>query len=700
MGRARGARRRGWLLVVLVALIVLPAGMLARPARAASLAVRITASAGFGGNYRAETWLPVAVALANDGPDATGDVVAQIASRPGPAQGPYAQRVELPTHSQKALTLLVRVPAGTSSISVSFTSQQGSVAAPAVIVRELGQGQRLVGIVADDATAGNDLARAVLGAYGSGVETAVFAPDNLPASTFGLDSLAALVIGDASTGRWSAEQRAALSGWVARGGQLLVTGGANWRKIGDGLGDLAPLRPTDSRTMNNLDGLARLGGGGNGPAGQAVVSIGSAVAGATTLAEQDGVALAVSRAWGRGTVTALAFDPGASAFAAWGGAGKFWRAFGLDTAPAPALASPFENGYKTSNIMDVMRDLPSLALPPTWALGLVLLLYIVLVGPVNYLVLKRLDRRELAWATIPLLTIIFTGAVYAFGATTKGRSVVVNTVSVVRIAPEQRAAEALAFYGIFTPSRGTRSFETGQPALFTGFSPNGLGDANDLGGDARFVQGQNGGVRDASFAQWTQRTVAAQAAVDPAPLALHVELRRTSGKIVGTITNPTSEAVEGVVLVLDGAYEQVGDLAPGAVANVDWTPAKTSITSSGYYQPGLGSQLYQQSGSGYYTRSSGSLGVAGRRAAVLDALSGQVLAYGPKQQPGHVPYQPYPAPTPTPTPTPATGGASTAASNPVQVVFWRPDTPLELHLDAGQRTLTSVVIQEVVPGAP
>jgi hypothetical protein len=328
----------------------------------------------------------------------------------------------------------------------------------------------------------------------------------------------------------------------------------------------------------------------------------------------------------------------------------------------------------------------------------VLLLYIVLIGPVNYLVLKRLDRRELAWATIPLLTLVFTGAVYAFGATTKGRTVVVNTVSVVRIAPENRAAEALAFYGIFTPSRGTRSFDASQTALFTGFSSNGLGDTGDLGGDARFVQGQNGGVRDASFAQWTQRTVAAQAAVDPAPLALTVALRHDGRKIVGTIANPSAETVEDIVLVLDGAYEQVGDLAPGAVANVDWTPTKTSITSSGYYQPGLGSQLYNN-GAGNYGQHSGSLGVDGRRAAVLDALSGEVLSFGPKQAPGGAyPYQPVPAPTPTP--APGAGSASSPASAPVQVVFWRPDTPLGLQIDAGQRNLTALVVQEVVPGAP
>lgn len=48
---------------------------------------------------------------------------------------------------------------------------------------------------------------------------------------------------------------------------------------------------------------------------------------------------------------------------------------------------------------------------------LFVLLYVVLVAPVNYLILKKRGRRELAWITIPLLATIFSGMAYGFART-------------------------------------------------------------------------------------------------------------------------------------------------------------------------------------------------------------------------------------------------------------------------------------------
>ena len=45
-----------------------------------------------------------------------------------------------------------------------------------------------------------------------------------------------------------------------------------------------------------------------------------------------------------------------------------------------------------------------------------LVAYILLIGPINYLVLRRLDRREWAWFTMPILIVVFAVGAYGFGA--------------------------------------------------------------------------------------------------------------------------------------------------------------------------------------------------------------------------------------------------------------------------------------------
>jgi hypothetical protein len=62
--------------------------------------------------------------------------------------------------------------------------------------------------------------------------------------------------------------------------------------------------------------------------------------------------------------------------------------------------------------------------------------YIALIGPVNYLILRRLDRREWAWVTMPILIVGFAVGAYAFGSALRGSSVILNEVGIVRGAPD------------------------------------------------------------------------------------------------------------------------------------------------------------------------------------------------------------------------------------------------------------------------
>ena len=62
----------------------------------------------------------------------------------------------------------------------------------------------------------------------------------------------------------------------------------------------------------------------------------------------------------------------------------------------------------------------------------VIVAYILLIGPISYFVLRRIDRRELAWVTAPILVVLFTACSYGIGRTMKGGDVIVNEISVVR----------------------------------------------------------------------------------------------------------------------------------------------------------------------------------------------------------------------------------------------------------------------------
>ena len=101
----------------------------------------------------------------------------------------------------------------------------------------------------------------------------------------------------------------------------------------------------------------------------------------------------------------------------------------------PRAAAAFVGMGDDREIVGAVSELPALALPPIGGLVLLLFGYIALIGPINYLVLKRIDRREWAWVTMPALIAVFAAGAYAYGSALRGSDMIVNEVAIVRGAP-------------------------------------------------------------------------------------------------------------------------------------------------------------------------------------------------------------------------------------------------------------------------
>ena len=149
--------------------------------------------------------------------------------------------------------------------------------------------------------------------------------------------------------------------------------------------------------------------------------------------------------YGAGCIFISAFDLGLEPIASWTGNKMFWENIlnsHLSTEKISMLKDievrrNFGMGSRTVQ-SDYVREalgfgIKEMDLPSFSKLLLVLAAYLLVVGPVNYIILKRFDRREWAWFTIPIIVIIFSGIIYGLGYTAKGSEVVTNTISVVRL---------------------------------------------------------------------------------------------------------------------------------------------------------------------------------------------------------------------------------------------------------------------------
>src|SRR4029079_17407192 len=123
-----------------------------------------------------------------------------------------------------------------------------------------------------------------------------------------------------------------------------------------------------------------------------------------------------------------------------------------------ARQAVFTPGYgarlnQTSLLDRGVLRLPSLSLPSTGTLLVFLLTYVLVIGPLNYLVLRRLRRLEWAWFSVPLVVLLFSCGLYAVGAGLRGGQSQLSQAAIVQGAEGQTRAFATGFIGLFSPRR-------------------------------------------------------------------------------------------------------------------------------------------------------------------------------------------------------------------------------------------------------
>ena len=163
----------------------------------------------------------------------------------------------------------------------------------------------------------------------------------------------------------------------------------------------APLTTTESITIGN-----------------ASVKTDANVASSTrVLAEQDGVPVLAVRDVGQGHVVYMGVSPSMPPLKGWDSLDaletRLFSEHDLKLSYGGMLRfSPSSQsyGYYASGVYTAfggMFDLPGLELPNVWLVGGFLLVYILIVGPLNFIILRRMRRTELAWFTIPGLSCSF-----------------------------------------------------------------------------------------------------------------------------------------------------------------------------------------------------------------------------------------------------------------------------------------------------
>jgi hypothetical protein len=272
----------------------------------------------------------------------------------------------------------------------------------------------------------------------------------------------------------------ALAEWVQRGGKLIVSVGSNHQEVGRLLAKV-PLLDCKIAGSNTVAEL---------PAGQVwtdfrlpplrKVEVALLEPGPTTvtLLNEEGEGpggpskkkrpLVVQGSFGLGVVSYVAFDLDTPPLTTWEGQTDFWRRCLKELAPRPPDASQNPNpGMPNRPQLGMFGERPELAtelqralddfgeIPtiPFYWVALFILFYILLVGPIDYFLLKKVFKRlELTWVTFPAAVILISVAAYFIAYAVKGDDRRVNKVDVVEIdLQEPRQVYGTSWFTLFSP---------------------------------------------------------------------------------------------------------------------------------------------------------------------------------------------------------------------------------------------------------
>lgn len=545
-------------------------------------AIKMQPEVGFDGYYKSGAWTILRVILENDGPKSFEGTLVATAPMYGYGQNvEFRKPITLPASSKKKFEMLIKISGSQQPIKININDNKGkSVLEEDVPIHAANSYDPLIVILSDD----NFNIGLASGKFGQGdIRVANTNGAGMPGHWKGYDGVDLLILHNVWMNQLDADQVKALLTWVKTGGHLVVSADANVDKLRQK--DFESILPVSLSHSKEISSLALLGDyyGSPLPSSGAVIVADSQLKFGKSMLSSGNIPLIVNANVGNGKVTYLAFDVGKPPIQGWNGNETFWKSF-LSTAQYQQNNNNQGQPTFESQIQNALLSYigtPSLAFIMTF-----LIFYILILGPLNYVYLRRKKKLEAAWITIPVIVVVFTISAYVIGIITKGTSLVLEDISILNIGGETDTGKIHHFFGLSSPRKvnytiGLKDPFSLQPVIEEyepSSSPTDMKYAN-------IEETDKIRLMDVPFTMWSMKLFHAQTPV-PVGDGFPGELTRTGDHVEGTITNKTPYLIKNAHLVLLDTFRcyALGDLKQDQKSTVQFDVTSLPPISTVYAQ--------------------------------------------------------------------------------------------------------------------
>ncbi|WP_449241428.1 hypothetical protein [Desulfoscipio gibsoniae] len=384
----------------------------------------------------------------------------------------------------------------------------------------------------------------------------------------------------------NSEQRQVLNEWVKGGGILAVSGGL---EIEDALSALpAGAVAVHVEQIGQQKAWGPAADWLNVTAGPSAAAPLARLSGDGKSWGPAGLALGESFSVGYGQIVVLGFSPSQVPWQSGALGEGLWKKFLTMSSMEQRNYDANYSENRLGNLMHLTDNLPASAYPGWHSVGLFLLVFIAAAGPGVYWLLRRYGRPEYTWLAVPLLAVLFTGAVYLYMLRTGG-NVLVNVVQVV----DNRQNGQLTGYtavGCFAPTLANFTATLEEPDRAVQVLPQGGRSPEYMGEKDNpvysVIRGSDLAVHFNDTSQWHTRAFAFQnndLAETMRDVTAVVNVQ--GNKITGRVYNKTNMQLDHVVMFLGSRYKVAGDLPPGGSATMEIEVGVPRYNAGGQSRP-------------------------------------------------------------------------------------------------------------------
>ncbi|MDP4092317.1 MAG: hypothetical protein Q8920_03060 [Bacillota bacterium] len=480
------------LMLIFSAALILEVSMpLNAYAAASGSSITMAVKAGYDDTARVGASVPFHVAIRNKGSDISGEVQIILSTNPD-TRTAYAQPVTLPKGTDKDILIYVPLNTANKKIEVRFVSGTKTIKTVNYDFKKLIPPETpVIAILSDDPNGfgslggmkivqnmdpnqAYDLKQKMAMAASSAVQVPALSDvpveiiplgaDSFPADIKTMSGFDILVISNFDTSSLSEKQKNTIQDWVEQGKTLYIGTGPNWSKVYNGLPD--SLRPFKINGTRNIPVPTAIGKFCKSDVPSGNLNMANLTAGTGTIVISEG-STPISTAYnkGRGIVAVLSFDPSLSPISDWNDVQAFWKNLIIKTESLKNMTAAVNSsgGLTTSynpyiDFQYLASSVPENQTPPFTLLIILLIIYILIAGPVIYILLKLKDKRDWNWLVIPVFALVFLGIIYMVGSRTRYTSAVLNNVSYINIDSKNQTADFTTWMGAFNNNRGSMKF--------------------------------------------------------------------------------------------------------------------------------------------------------------------------------------------------------------------------------------------------